>query len=83
MDMNEDEFWQKEVAKRIERQVLNKKYIDTYLSDVIQRLAIAALNARPNDTSAFMRDHLMGIEHKEVETEYTSIKDLREIKEEV
>jgi hypothetical protein len=30
-----------------------------------------------------MRDHLMGIEHNEVEIEYTSIKDLRDIKEEV
>ena len=35
MDMNEDEFWQKEVVKRVERQVINKKYIDTYLSETI------------------------------------------------
>ena len=81
--MNEDEFWQKEVAKRVERQVINKKYIDTYLSETIQRLAVAALNERPNDTAAFMRDHLLNIEHKVVENVYTSIKDLRELKQEV
>ena len=30
-----------------------------------------------------MRDHLMGIDHKYVETEYTSVKDLRDVREEV
>jgi hypothetical protein len=30
-----------------------------------------------------MRDYLLGIEHTEVVNEYTSIKDLREIKEEI
>ncbi len=35
MDLNQEEFWQKEVAKRIERQVIDKQYIDTYLSETI------------------------------------------------
>ena len=71
------------MAKRLEKQQQNKKYIDTYLADIIQRLAIAALNEQPKDCAAFMRDHLLGIEHTDVVHDYTSIKDLREIKEEI
>jgi hypothetical protein len=81
--LTEEEFWQQEVAKRLERQAVNKKYIDTYLADTIQRLAVAALNERPTDPPAFMRDVLLNIEHKPAETSYTSIKDLRKIREEV
>ena len=59
--LTEEEFWQQEVAKRLERQAVNKKYIDTYLADTIQRLAVAALNERPTDPPAFMRDVLLNI----------------------
>jgi hypothetical protein len=83
MASEEDEFWQQEIEKRIQRQKENKHYIDSYLADTIQKLAIAALNERPNDIAAFMRDHLLGVEHKEIVEEYTSVKDLRDIKVEI
>jgi hypothetical protein len=62
---------------------VNKQYIDTYLSEHIQMLAIAALNDRPNDVAAFMRDYLLGIEHKPIQIDYDSVQDLKAIKEEV
>lgn len=79
----EEEFWQKEVQKRVRRQIVNKQYIDQYLAKTIERLAIDTLNQKPNVPSAFMRDTLLGIQHMNVEIKYTSLQDLKSLQQEV
>jgi len=71
------------VQKRVQRQQINKQYIDQYLAKTIERLAIDTLNQKPNVPAAFMRDNLIGVEHINVETNYTSVRDLKAIREEV
>lgn len=65
------------------RQAMNKQYIDQFLATIIHKLAVDTLNAKPNVPAAYMRDNLLGIEHKNVEVSYTSISDLKQLREEV